>query len=66
MRCQKCSASFSTTSQLLQGPALALCPACQRANDRRRTEGKRVLSVGRLRPDILLYGEESLDQDAIG
>ncbi len=25
-----------------------------------------MLSLGRLRPDILLYGEESLDQDAIG
>ncbi len=66
MRCHKCGASYSTTAELLQGPALPLCPACHQANDCRLIQGKRVLSVGRLRPDILLYGEESLDQHAIG
>lgn len=66
MRCHKCGASFPTTAELLQGPSLPLCPACHKANECRLTQGKRVLSLGRLRPDILLYGEESLDQDAIG
>jgi len=66
MRCHKCGASFSTTAELLQGPTLPLCPACHQVNECRLIQGKRVLSAGRLRPDILLYGEESLDQDAIG
>ncbi len=66
MRCHKCGASFPTTAELLQGPTLPLCPACHQANECRLIQGKRALSLGRLRPDILLYGEESLDQDAIG
>ncbi len=35
-----------------------LCPHCAGATAAREERGKRALGVGRLRPDIVLYGEE--------
>lgn len=34
------------------------CPSCTEYNARRTGSGRRGLAVGRLRPDIVLYGEE--------
>jgi NAD-dependent SIR2 family protein deacetylase len=34
------------------------CPSCTEYNARRTGRGRRGLAVGRLRPDIVLYGEE--------
>ncbi|RKF59836.1 putative hst3 protein [Erysiphe neolycopersici] len=34
------------------------CPHCAANNSKRRGGGRRALTVGRLRPDIVLYGEE--------
>jgi NAD-dependent histone deacetylase SIR2 len=34
------------------------CPSCAEYNARRTGRGRRGLAVGRLRPDIVLYGEE--------
>lgn len=34
------------------------CPYCTANNSKRNQVGRRVLTVGRLRPDIVLYGEE--------
>lgn len=34
------------------------CPHCTAYNTKRRVRGGRALTVGRLRPDIVLYGEE--------
>ena len=34
------------------------CPACTEYNTHRTGKGRRGLAVGRLRPDIVLYGEE--------
>jgi NAD-dependent SIR2 family protein deacetylase len=34
------------------------CPSCTEYNARRRGGGRRELAVGRLRPDVVLYGEE--------
>jgi NAD-dependent SIR2 family protein deacetylase len=33
------------------------CPDCADASGRRAQKGKRPITVGRLRPDIVLYGE---------
>ncbi|KAH7309302.1 DHS-like NAD/FAD-binding domain-containing protein [Rhexocercosporidium sp. MPI-PUGE-AT-0058] len=34
------------------------CPTCQTQSNKRAGNGRRKLAVGRLRPDIVLYGEE--------
>lgn len=34
------------------------CPRCEHATAARQERGKRALGVGKLRPDIVLYGEE--------
>jgi NAD-dependent SIR2 family protein deacetylase len=34
------------------------CPSCAEYNNKRTGKGRRGLAVGRLRPDIVLYGEE--------
>ncbi|TQS36026.1 hypothetical protein Golomagni_03536 [Golovinomyces magnicellulatus] len=34
------------------------CPNCTAKNTKRRNRGCRALAVGRLRPDVVLYGEE--------
>ncbi|KAI1432886.1 DHS-like NAD/FAD-binding domain-containing protein [Xylaria sp. CBS 124048] len=41
------------------------CPHCVGATAARRERGKRGLSIGKLRPDIVLYGEEHPQSDLI-
>ncbi|KAJ9142820.1 NAD-dependent histone deacetylase HST3, partial [Coniochaeta hoffmannii] len=42
------------------------CPHCAGATAAREERGKRALGVGKLRPDIVLYGEEHPQSDMIG
>jgi NAD-dependent SIR2 family protein deacetylase len=42
------------------------CPHCVGATVAREERGKRALGVGKLRPDIVLYGEEHPQADLIG
>lgn len=69
MRCDLCRTTCefdrSRESLLLNGTA----PECQfcRSKDRgRRDQGKRGTTIGSLRPNIVLYGEEHPSADAIG
>lgn len=69
MRCELCRTTCefdrSQESLLLNGTA----PECQfcRSKDRgRRDQGKRGTTIGSLRPNIVLYGEEHPSADAIG
>lgn len=60
-----CAFDRSRESLLLNGTA----PECQfcRSQDRgRRDQGKRGTTIGSLRPNIVLYGEEHPSADAIG
>lgn len=41
------------------------CPRCEHATVARQERGKRALGVGKLRPDIVLYGEEHPDSQQI-
>lgn len=41
------------------------CPRCEDATVARQERGKRALGVGKLRPDIVLYGEEHPDSQQI-
>jgi NAD-dependent SIR2 family protein deacetylase len=47
----------TATSCFLDGEAPS-CKQCMRKNDEREAKGKRGMSVGLLRPNIVLYGEE--------
>jgi NAD-dependent SIR2 family protein deacetylase len=42
------------------------CPSCTEYNARRTDRGRRGLAVGRLRPDIVLYGEEHPHANLVG
>lgn len=41
------------------------CPRCEDATNARQERGKRALGVGKLRPDIVLYGEDHPDSQQI-
>ncbi|KAI9672554.1 MAG: hypothetical protein M1817_003320 [Caeruleum heppii] len=62
LRCGLCSRLFSWDEDdreltLLNGTA-PTCQVCAEKNDDRRERGKRGTAVGRLRPNVVLYGEE--------
>ncbi|RDL39900.1 uncharacterized protein BP5553_04240 [Venustampulla echinocandica] len=42
------------------------CPSCAEYNARRTGRGRRGLAIGRLRPDIVLYGEEHPNANLVG
>lgn len=42
------------------------CPSCTEYNAKRTGRGRRGLAVGRLRPDIVLYGEEHPKANLVG
>jgi NAD-dependent SIR2 family protein deacetylase len=42
------------------------CPSCSENSAKREGKGRRSLAVGRLRPDIVLYGEEHPSADLVG
>jgi NAD-dependent SIR2 family protein deacetylase len=62
LRCGICSKLSSWDDEERVAATLAGtapdCPACTEYNAHRTGKGRRGLAVGRLRPDIVLYGEE--------
>jgi NAD-dependent SIR2 family protein deacetylase len=60
-RCSLCQAVHdwdeAATLSFLDGEAPS-CERCRKKNDEREAKGKRGMSVGLLRPNIVLYGEE--------
>ena len=62
LRCGICSKLSSWDDEERVAATLAGtapdCPACTEYNTHRTGKGRRGLAVGRLRPDIVLYGEE--------
>lgn len=69
MRCDLCRTicefDRSRESVLLNGTAPE-CQFCHSQDRGRRNQGKRGTTVGSLRPNIVLYGEEHPSADAIG
>lgn len=51
---------------LLASGLSVACPACTSSNSARRLEGKRDRGVGRMRPSVVLYGEEHLSGEGVG
>ncbi len=62
LRCFLCGRTSSWDEEEREIDTMAgeqpLCPHCAGATAAREERGKRALGVGRLRPDIVLYGEE--------
>ena len=60
-RCTLCQSvsdwDETATSSFLDGEAPS-CQQCVTKNDERKAQGKRGMSIGLLRPNIVLYGEE--------
>jgi len=65
MRCQKCNNVSKFQPQLFQGRDLPDCPKCTGQSQARTADGKRPLSIGMLKPDVLLYGEPHPDDSEI-
>jgi len=62
LRCFVCARTASWDEESRMADTLAgrqpTCPHCEGATAAREEKGKRALGVGKLRPDIVLYGEE--------
>ncbi|KAL2017334.1 hypothetical protein VTK56DRAFT_2307 [Thermocarpiscus australiensis] len=62
LRCFVCGRTASWDEEARQADTLAgrqpICPHCAGATAAREEKGKRAIGVGKLRPDIVLYGEE--------
>ena len=69
LRCQVCgkgcSWDASREATTLSGHAPD-CPSCQEYSNQRAGKGRRGIAVGRLRPDIVLYGEEHPSAGLVG
>ncbi|KAI8084063.1 DHS-like NAD/FAD-binding domain-containing protein [Gilbertella persicaria] len=69
VRCTLCSATFDFTDeyeqQFRKGEAPG-CPQCESADAERTRLGKRQLSMGTLRPAIVLYNEDHPQGESIG
>lgn len=64
--CQKtCAWDLPKEAILLEGKAPE-CLSCVTADQQRRDRGKRGTKIGSLRPNIVLYGEEHPNADAVG
>jgi NAD-dependent histone deacetylase SIR2 len=66
VKCQLCSWNGALLPQWFCGPDLHDCPRCEQVAIHREKVDKRRRSLGRLRPNVVLYGEEDPDGDAIG
>ncbi|KAK4446004.1 NAD-dependent histone deacetylase HST3 [Podospora aff. communis PSN243] len=62
LRCFQCGRTSSWDEETRLADTMAgrqpACPHCAGATAARQERGKRALGVGKLRPDIVLYGEE--------
>jgi NAD-dependent SIR2 family protein deacetylase len=56
VRCQKCNSMFRFELHLFQSAGLPDCEECQSRSHAREVIGRRPISTGQLRPDVLLYG----------
>lgn len=60
LRCNLCNAKLGWTDEdtesFLEGRAPS-CPSCQAKSHERQTKGKRGVSIGSLRPNVVLYNE---------
>ncbi|KAK9764988.1 NAD-dependent deacetylase hst3 [Basidiobolus ranarum] len=67
--CTACSEKFSLTKEVQDQFQVGLAPACSSCSDRckeREQRGKRSITIGSLRPDIVLYNEHHPMGDIIG
>ncbi|KAG9245790.1 DHS-like NAD/FAD-binding domain-containing protein [Calycina marina] len=69
LRCQLCAKrsnwDVERESSMLSGTA-PVCPSCSEYSEQRAGKGRRGIAVGRLRPDIVLYGEEQPADSLVG
>lgn len=69
LRCTLCqqtlSWDYAHTRPLMAGKA-PTCPSCAQVDQSRQDRGKRGTSIGILRPNIVLYGEEHPSADIVG
>lgn len=61
-----CSWEESERATIIGSGQAPDCPFCMEYNARRTGRGRRGLAVGRLRPDIVLYGEEHPKANLVG
>lgn len=64
-RCQLCNWVCDSETRSFHGSYLTKCQRCSDRNQARKFDGKRSLSIGRLRPDVLLYREPHPDDKDI-
>lgn len=64
--CHQCGWKGPFVPSWFVGPELPSCSHCYHASLERERIGKRRLGIGRLRPNIVLYGEENPDGCMIG
>ena len=65
-RCQSCGWVVSVAVDMFSGSELPGCCHCQEVALSQEERGKRGQGIGRLRPNIVLYGEENPSRDFIG
>ncbi len=65
-KCQFCGWNGPLESEWFCGSGLPDCNRCEEIALERERMGKRRLGVGRLRPNVLLYGEDNPKGDMIG
>ncbi|ORY55334.1 DHS-like NAD/FAD-binding domain-containing protein [Leucosporidium creatinivorum] len=66
--CGHCSTTLPIAPYLsdLASGSSTPCPKCTTIDDARASLGERSRGVGRLRPDVVLYGEEHKDGERVG
>ena len=65
-KCHHCGSTTPLVPSAFTGNEPPECVRCQDVALERHIMGKRSRGVGRLRPNIVLYGEENLEGEAIG
>ncbi|KAM0792513.1 hypothetical protein ACM66B_005183 [Microbotryomycetes sp. NB124-2] len=68
MSCAQCSTTEPVSpylSELEAGQAIS-CPTCRTVDETRASKGVRSRGVGKLKPDVVLYGEEHKDGERVG
>ena len=69
LRCTLCQQTLywdPTHTRLLMAGKAPTCPSCAQVDQSRQDRGKRGTSIGILRPNIVLYGEEHPSADWVG
>jgi len=65
-RCQSCCWSGPLVAESFVGSELPDCPRCQQVALEREQMGKRRLGIGRIRPNVVLYGDDNPNAGLIG